>query len=225
MTERILIIDDDPKITDALRRGLAYQGYHANVAHGGEEGLEAARVQGPDLVILDVLMPRLDGLEVCRRLRAGGDVPILLLTARDAVEDRVLGLETGADDYLVKPFAFAELLARVRALLRRRTGDAPPTLRYHDLELDTAAREARRQGRRITLTTTEYELLNVFLLHPHRVQTRAQLLRRVWSADAAPDSHVLEVYVGYLRQKLEAGGEPRLIQTVRGTGYVLREGN
>ncbi|MGI8482957.1 MAG: response regulator transcription factor, partial [Thermomicrobiales bacterium] len=169
--------------------------------------------------------PRLDGLEVCRRLRAGGDVPILLLTARDAVEDRVLGLETGADDYLVKPFAFAELLARVRALLRRRSGDASPTLRYRDLELDTAAREARRQGRRITLTTTEYELLNAFLLHPHRVQTRAQLLRRVWRADAAPDSHILEVYVGYLRQKLEAGGEPRLIQTVRGTGYVLREGD
>jgi two-component system response regulator MprA len=223
MTAHILVVDDDRKITDVLRRGLAYQGYRVETAHSGAEGLELARVRAPDLVILDILMPGLDGLEVCRRLRAGGDVPILLLTARDAVEDRVLGLETGADDYLVKPFAFAELLARVRALLRRRQAAAPPVLRYSDVELDTAARQARRGGRPVALTTKEYEILELFLHHPRQVLTRDQLLARIWGIDAVVDTHVLEVYIGYLRQKLEAGGEPRLIQTVRGAGYVLRE--
>lgn len=222
-TERILVIDDDRKITDALRRGLAYQGYRVDVAHGGDEGLELARRWAPDVVILDILMPGIDGLEVCRRLRAGGDVPVLLLTARDAIEDRVRGLETGADDYLVKPFAFAELLARVRVLLRRRQGDAPPLLRYGDLEMDTAGRTARRGGRTIALTTTEYELLDLLLRHPRQVLTRDQLLDGVWGRDAAVDPHVLEVYIGYLRQKMEAAGESRLIQTVRGAGYVLRE--
>jgi len=175
------------------------------------------------VVILDILMPGLDGLEVCRRLRTGGDVPILLLTARDSVEDRVLGLETGADDYLVKPFAFAELLARVRVLLRRRQAVDSPLLRYSDLEVDTAGRLARRGGRAIALTTTEYELLDLLLRHPRQVLTRSQLLDGVWGRDAAVDPHVLEVYIGYLRQKLEAAGESRLIQTVRGAGYVVRE--
>ncbi len=220
----ILVIDDDRKITDALRRGLAYQGYRVDVAHSGAEGLEQARRWAPDVVILDIQMPGLDGLEVCRRLRAGGDVPVLMLTARDTVADRVVGLETGADDYLVKPFAFAELLARVRSLLRRRQAEAPPLLRYADLELDTAGRTARRAGRAITLTTTEYGLLELFLRHPRQVLGRDQMLERIWGTDATVDTHVLEVYVGYLRQKLEAGGEPRLIQTVRGAGYVLREG-
>ena len=219
----ILVIDDDRKITDALRRGLAYQGYRVNVAHSGAEGLEQARRQAPDVVILDILMPGLDGLEVCHRLRVGGAVPTLLLTARDSIEDRVRGLETGADDYLVKPFAFAELLARVRVLLRRHQSETPPTLRYADLEVDTAGRLARRGRRAITLTTTEYELLELFLRHPRQVLGRAQMLERIWGVGAVVDTHVLEVYVGYLRQKLEAGGEPRLIQTVRGAGYVLRE--
>jgi len=220
---RILVIDDDSKITDVVRRGLAYQGYRVDVAHGGAEGLESAQQWAPDVVILDILMPGLDGLEVCRRLRTGGDVPILLLTARDSVEDRVLGLETGADDYLVKPFAFAELLARVRVLLRRRQAVDSPLLRYSDLEVDTAGRLARRGGRAIALTTTEYELLDLLLRHPRQVLTRSQLLDGVWGRDAAVDPHVLEVYIGYLRQKLEAAGESRLIQTVRGAGYVVRE--
>jgi len=224
VTAHILVIDDDRKITDAVRRGLAYQGYRVDVAHSGAEGLEKARRWAPDVVILDILMPGMDGLEVCRRLRAGGDVPVLMLTARDTVEDRVLGLETGADDYLVKPFAFAELLARVRSLLRRRQAEAPPLLRYADLELDTAGRLARRGRREIALTTTEYGLLELFLRHPRQVLGRDQMLERIWGTDAEVDTHVLEVYVGYLRQKLEAGGEPRLSQTVRGAGYVLREG-
>ncbi len=219
----VLVIDDDRKITAALRRGLAYQGYRVDVAHDGTEGLELARRWAPDIVILDILMPGIEGLEVCRRLRAGGDVRVLLLTARDSIEDRVVGLETGADDYLVKPFAFAELLARVRVLLRRRQGDAPPLLRYGDLEMDTAGRTARRGGRTIALTTTEYELLDLLLRHPRQVLNRDQLLDGVWGRDAAVDPHVLEVYIGYLRQKMEAAGEPRLIQTVRGAGYVLRE--
>jgi DNA-binding response OmpR family regulator len=167
-------------------------------------------------------MPGLDGLEVCRRLRASSDVPILLLTARDAVEDRVTGLDMGADDYLVKPFAFEELLARIRALLRRNQEKNSPILQYADLQLDLQARVARRGARSIDLTTTEFQLLETFMQHPRHVLTRNQLLERVWGFDSSVDTHVLEVYVGYLRQKLEANGEPRLIQTVRGAGYALR---
>jgi two-component system response regulator MprA len=220
---RILVIDDDRKITAALRRGLTYNGFEVEVANEGAEGLARARAIKPDLIVLDILMPGLNGLDVTRQLREDSDVPILMLTARDALEDRVLGLETGADDYLVKPFAFAELLARIRALLRRRQADAPAVLRFEDLEMDTVAREAHRAGQPVALTAKEYDLLELFLRNPRRVLNRELILERVWGFDSEVDTHVLEVYVGYLRQKLEAGGAPRLIQTVRGVGYVLRE--
>lgn len=220
---RILVIDDDRKITAALRRGLTYNGFEVDVANEGAEGLARARAIKPDLIVLDILMPGLNGLDVTRQLREDSDVPILMLTARDALEDRVLGLETGADDYLVKPFAFAELLARIRALLRRRQADAPAVLRFEDLEMDTVSREARRAGQPVTLTAKEYDLLELFLRNPRRVLNREQILERLWGFDSDVDTHVLEVYVGYLRQKLEAGGTARLIQTIRGVGYVLRE--
>lgn len=223
---RILVIDDDPKIVSLVRRGLAFEGYEVEVAAGGLEGLRKAAEAPPDLVILDVMMPGVDGLEVCRRLRAAGDtVPVLMLTARDAIAARVQGLDAGADDYLVKPFALEELLARARALLRRgrpaaAAVDASPVLRYTDLELDTGTREARRDGRLFELTTKEYDLLCLFLQNPRQVLTRDFLMDRVWGHDFSGESNVLEVYVGYLRQKM---GEPRLIQTVRGAGYVLKE--
>jgi len=220
---RILVIDDDRKITAALRRGLTYNGFEVDVANEGAEGLARARAIKPDLIVLDILMPGLNGLDVTRQLREDSDVPILMLTARDALEDRVLGLETGADDYLVKPFAFAELLARIRALLRRRQADAPAVLRFEDLEMDTVSREARRAGQPVTLTAKEYDLLELFLRNPRRVLNREQILERLWGFDSDVDTHVLEVYVGYLRQKLEASGTARLIQTIRGVGYVLRE--
>jgi two-component system response regulator MprA len=177
----------------------------------------------PDLVVLDVMMPGLDGLEVCRRLRAGGDVPVLMLTARDEVIDRVQGLDAGADDYLAKPFALDELLARLRALLRRREAAAPAVLRFADLTLDTASRQAQRGGRLIELTTKEFELLGLFMRHPRRVLTRASIMEQIWGYDFDGESNVIEVYVGHLRQKLEAEGEPRLIDTIRHAGYVLRE--
>jgi two-component system response regulator MprA len=221
---RILVIDDDPKIRSVVRRGLVYEGFRVTDAGSGEEGLEKSRDQTPDLVVLDVMLPGIDGLEVCRRLRAAGDeVAILMLTARDEVKDRVEGLETGADDYLVKPFSFEELLARVRALLRRRPTQSGEVLRFGDLELDVDAREARRSGRPITLTTTEFNLLLLLLRHPRKVLTRDVIMDRVWSYDFGGESNVLEVYIRYLRNKLEAGGEPRLIHTVRGSGYVLKE--
>jgi two-component system response regulator MprA len=223
MPSRILVIDDDRRITAALRRSLTFSGFEVDVANEGAEGLALARTSQPDLAVLDILMPGMDGLEVCRQLRETSDVPILMLTARDALEDRVLGLETGADDYLVKPFAYAELLARIRALLRRRQHDAPAVLSYADLELDTGTRDARRGGRAITLTAKEYELLEMFLRNPRRVLTRGQILQRVWGFDTEVDTHVLEVYIGYVRQKIEAGGARRLIQTVRGVGYMLRD--
>lgn len=226
MKAHILIVDDDSRVTSALRRTLAYEGYQVSTAAGGEEALAFARTKTPDVVILDLMLPGMDGLEVCRRLRAAGDsVGILMLTARDAIADRVTGLETGADDYLVKPFASEELLARVKAVLRRRNPPDVPReiLRFADLELDTATRQARRGNRLIDLSTTEYELLALFLRNPRMVLTRSLLLDRIWGSDFEGSPNVLEVYIGHLRAKLEQGGEPRLIQTIRGAGYVLRE--
>ena len=220
---RILVVDDDDKIRTALRRGLAYEGYRVIEAASGEEALEKGREQLPDLVVLDIMLPGIDGLEVVRRLRAAGDeVAILLLTARDEVRDRVLGLETGADDYLVKPFSFEELLARVHALLRRHLPAAHEMLRHGDIEMDVDAREVRRAGRSIEFTTTEFNLLTLFLRHARKVLTRDIILERVWSYDFGGESNILEVYVRYLRTKLEANGEPRVIHTVRGIGYVLK---
>lgn len=220
---RILVVDDDRKITGALRRGLSYEGYSVEVANGGAEALSMVREAPPDLVILDVMMPGIDGLDVCRLIRRSSMVPILMLTARDDVADRVVGLDSGADDYLVKPFAFEELLARIRALLRRREPEVPCELRYLDLSLDTRSRMAQRGDRRIELTTTEYRLLELFLSRQGEVLTREGILEKVWGYDFEGESNVLEVYVRYLRGKLEADGEPRLIHTVRGAGYVLRE--
>jgi two-component system response regulator MprA len=225
MNAHILIVDDDNRVTNALRRTLAYEGYQVSTAANGEAALAIARSKPPDLVILDLMLPGIDGFEVCRRLRASGDgVALLMLTARDAVADRVAGLETGADDYLVKPFALEELLARVKALLRRRNPPdiAREILRFEDLELDTAARQARRGDRTIALSTTEYELLALFLRNPRTVLTRAVLMDRIWGNDFEGGPNVLEVYIGHLRSKLEQRGEKRLIQTVRGAGYVLR---
>jgi two-component system, OmpR family, response regulator MprA len=217
----ILVIDDDPKIVSVLRRALAYAGYPVTTALTAAEGLARALEDPPGLVILDVMLPDLSGFEVCRRLRQGSDVPILMLTARDEVEDRVHGLDQGADDYLVKPFALQELLARVRTLLRR-TRPEPKVLRYSDLSLDTGTRETHRGNREITLSAKEYELLSLFLRNPRQVLTRDMIMEHVWGYDFSGESNVLEVYVGYLRSKLEASGEPRLIHTVRGAGYVLK---
>jgi two-component system response regulator MprA len=222
--EHILVIEDDPAIRDLLRRGLAYENYKVTAAADGASGLAAARDNPPDLVVLDWMMPGLDGLEVCKRLRAASNVPILMLTAKDSVSDRVIGLETGADDYLVKPFAFPELLARVHALLRRAAPNTKPEiLRYSDLQLDTGTRLAKRVDRTFELTAKEYDLLEYLIRNPRQVLTREQILDRVWGYDFGGESNVLEVYVRYLRQKTEANNEQRLIHTVRGVGYVLRE--
>ncbi len=226
MPERILVIDDETKIVDLLRRGLSYEGYQVDVAYDGESGLTQARRDPPDLVVLDVMMPGLDGLEVCRRLRAEGwsDLPILMLTARDAVPDRVAGLDAGADDYLVKPFAFDELLARVRALLRRRRPSADvQLLRFGDVVANPVTREVRRGDRLVNLTAKEFDLLEMFLRHPRQVLTRDSIYEQVWGYDFGGESNIIEVYIRYLRSKLEAEGEPRLLQTVRGVGYALRE--
>jgi two-component system, OmpR family, response regulator MprA len=220
---RILVVDDDRKISGALRRGLSYEGYSVEVANGGAEALSMVRDTPPDLVILDIMMPGIGGLDVCRLIRRSSQLPILMLTAKDEVADRVVGLDAGADDYLVKPFAFEELLARIRALLRRREPEAPCELCYSDLSLDTRTRMALRGNRRIELTTTEYKLLELFLSRQGEVLTRETILEKVWGYDFEGESNVLEVYVRYLRGKLEAEGEPRLIHTVRGAGYVLRE--
>jgi two-component system response regulator MprA len=221
----VLVVDDEPALRTSLRRALLLDGYRVELASDGGEALDRVAARAPDAIVLDVLMPGVDGLEVCRRLRARGDrTPILMLTALSAVHDRVAGLDEGADDYLVKPFALDELLARLRALLRR-TG-APPqggVLRTGDLELDPVGYEVRRGDRPIELTRTEFALLELFLRHPRQVLTREVIFDRVWGYDFGPSSNSLEVYVGYLRRKTEAGGEPRLIQTVRGVGYVLRE--
>ena len=222
---RILVVDDEPAVRDAVDRALRLAGYDTELAADGAQALDALALRAPDALVLDVLMPQVDGLEVCRRLRAAGDrTPVLVLTARDAVPDRVRGLDAGADDYLVKPFALEELLARLRALLRRSAGaGGGETLRFADLELEPQAHTVRRGRRAIELTRTEFLLLELFLRHPRQVLTRTQIFERVWGYDFGPASNSLEVYVGYLRRKLEAEGEERLIQTVRGVGYVLRE--
>jgi two-component system response regulator MprA len=222
MSEHILIVEDDQGIADTLRRGLIFEGYQASVAYDGKTALDMAREQMPDLVILDWMLPGLDGLEVCKRLRAASDVPILMLTAKDSVAERVEGLDAGADDYLVKPFAFDELLARIRALLRRAAPSQAEVLHFADLELDTGARQARRGDRTIDLTAKEYELLELFMRNPRNVLTRDLIFDRIWSYDFGGESNIIEVYVRYLRRKLEAEGQPRLIHTVRGVGYVLR---
>jgi two-component system response regulator MprA len=224
MKAHILVVDDDPRITDLLRRILAYEGYSIAIAASGNEALNRSLELPPELVELHNMLRVLTGLEVAQRLRAAGDnVPILMLTARDTVEDRVKGLETGADDYLVKPFAPEELVARVKALLRRSQEERLEVLRYADVELDTGTRIAHRGTREIELSPTEYELLLLFMKRPRQVLTREIILDRVWGMDFEGSSNVMEVYVGYLRSKLEAGGEPRLIHTVRGVGYVFKE--
>ena len=224
MKERILVIDDDGAITTALRRALAFEGYTVDIASDGEEGLRRARDAAPDLIVLDVLMPGIDGFEVCRRLRSADDTPILMLTARDDVADRVRGLDSGADDYLVKPFAPDELLARVRALLRRREPrQEAAVLRFADLTVDTRTRQVFRGEREVLLSAKEFDLLGYFTRHPRQVLTREQLLDAVWGYQFEGESNVVDVYVGYLRQKLEAGNEPRLIHTIRGVGFALRE--
>ncbi len=220
---RILVVDDDPEIVSFIRRGLAYEGYTVDTAADGKEALTKARDREPDLVVLDIMMPGINGIEVTKRLRGGGDVPILMLTAKGTVADKVTGFESGADDYLVKPFAFDELLARVRALLRRHQPKEGEILRFSDLTLDTATREVRRRNKVIELTTQEYNLLELFMRHPRQVLTRGLIYERVWGFDFEGSSNVMEVYVRYLRSKLEDGGRPRLIHSVRGVGYVLKE--
>jgi two-component system response regulator MprA len=226
VSSKILVVDDERALRDSLRRALALEGYEVELAADGEEALYrlTSREVEPDAIVLDVLMPRVDGLEVARRLRkAGNRTPILMLTARDQVEDRVAGLDAGADDYVVKPFALEELFARVRALLRRTSDDGGVVLRFADLELDPATREVRRDEERIELTRTEFALLELFLLNPRQVLTRSLIFERVWGYDFGLSSNSLDVYIGYLRRKTEVAGKPRLIQTVRGVGYALRE--
>ncbi|MCU0465950.1 MAG: response regulator transcription factor [Anaerolineae bacterium] len=225
--ERILVIEDEARIAQFIERGLIYEGYRVNVARDGQTGLNIARDNPPDLVILDWMMPGLDGLEVCRRLRAASDVPILMLTAKDDVTDRVAALDTGADDYLVKPFSIDELMARVRALFRRATPTSrPEILRFADLTLDTGTHRAYRGENAIDLTAKEYELLELFMRNPRQVLTRDVIFDRVWGYDFGGESNIIEVYVRYLRQKTENENQAlggRLIHTVRGVGYVLRE--
>jgi len=221
---RILVIEDETEIASFLRRGLSLEGYQVDVAFDGTRGLELAATIDYDLIVLDLMLPGVDGFEVARRLRADSNVPIIMLTARDAVRDRVAGLEAGADDYLVKPFAFEELLARIRAQLRRRqAAQSQDVLRFANLTLDTRSREVRISERRVELTAKEYDLLELFMRHPNQVLTRDIIYDRVWNYDFGGESNILEVYVRYLRQKLEANGEPRLIHTVRSVGYILRE--
>ena len=221
---RILVVDDEPAVQQALTRALALERYDVNLADDGRQALELLGAAPYQAVILDVSMPEVDGLEVCRRLREGGDrTPVLMLTARDEIDDRVAGLDAGADDYLVKPFALRELMARVRALLRRTSPDEPDeTLAFEDLCLDTRAYQAWRGVRRLELTRTEFLLVELFLRHPRQVLTRSQIFEQVWGYDFGSTSNSLGVYIGYLRRKTEAGGEPRLLHTVRGVGYVLR---
>ncbi|KQU39373.1 response regulator transcription factor [Rhodococcus sp. BP-349] len=224
---RVLVTDDDRAVRESLRRSLTFNGYTVDLATDGLDALEKVAAERPDALVLDVMMPRLDGLEVCRRLRStGDDLPILVLTARDSVSERVAGLDAGADDYLPKPFALEELLARLRALLRRTGGELGPdseAMTFADLSLDPVTREVRRGERPISLTRTEFSLLEMLLANPRRVLSRSRILEEVWGYDFPTSGNALEVYVGYLRRKTEADGETRLIHTVRGVGYVLRE--
>ena len=222
---KILVVDDERAVRDSLRRALELEGYEIELAGDGREALERLESNSqPDALILDLLMPGVDGVEVCRRIRrSGSTVPVLMLTARDEVENRVAGLDAGADDYVTKPFALEELLARLRALLRRATGGADEVLRFADLELNPGTREVRRAGEPIELTRTEFSLLELFLRNPRQVLTRSIIFERVWGYDFGFASNSLDVYIGYLRRKTENGGGPRLIHTVRGVGYALRE--
>ncbi|MFF7331128.1 response regulator transcription factor [Streptomyces sp. NPDC090306] len=231
--QRILIVDDEPAVREALQRSLAFEGYDTEVAVDGADALDKATTYHPDLIVLDIQMPRMDGLTAARRIRGTGETtPILMLTARDTVGDRVTGLDAGADDYLVKPFELDELFARIRALLRRSSYAASVSeqaqqdeaLTFGDLRMDLATREVTRGGRPVELTRTEFTLLEMFMAHPRQVLTREQILKAVWGFDFEPSSNSLDVYVMYLRRKTEAGGENRLVHTVRGVGYVLRQG-
>ena len=223
MDERILIIEDDEEILRVLKRVLTYEGYVVDTALTGQAGLTLAHEQMPDLVVLDWMLPKMDGLEVCRRLQKMGNQPILMLTAKDTTQDRVEGLDAGADDYVVKPFEIEELLARIRALLRRTAADRVKVLEFEDLKLDSSTRQAIRGNREIELTAKEYDLLELFMRHPRQVMTREVIFDRVWDYDFGGESNVLDVYIRYLRQKLEEENESRLIYTVRGVGYVMRE--
>jgi DNA-binding response OmpR family regulator len=222
--QRILVVEDESEIANYLRRGLSFEGFVVETAADGQAALVAVRERPPDVIVLDIMLPKIDGFEVARRIRTASDVPIIMLTARDAVPDRVHGLEAGADDYLVKPFAFEELLARIKAQLRRVQGrNTGNVLRYAFLQMDVAAHETTVNGRRVELTAKEYELLELFMRHPQQVLTRDIIYDRVWGYDFGGESNIIEVYVRYLRQKLEQHGESRLIHTVRGVGYILRE--
>ncbi len=224
MKPRVLVVDDDERIAASVRRALDYAGYDVSVAHNGPAAVAAAGSGDPDLIVLDVMMPGYDGLEVARRLRrAGNNTPILMLTARTSVPDRVDGLEAGADDYLIKPFAHNELLARVRALLRRHLSEEREILSFADLEIDVASMEVRRGTRNVDLTTLEFNFLEYFARNPRVVLSRSRIREAVWDLDGDTTSNIVDVYVRYLRQKLEEGGESRLLQTVRGVGYILKE--
>jgi two-component system response regulator MprA len=223
-SERILVIEDEQRIAEFIERGLIFEGYRVDVAHDGQTGLAIARDTPPDLAIVDWMLPGMDGVQVCQRLRSGTQIPIIMLTAKSEVNDRVTGLDAGADDYILKPFAFEELLARIRALFRRSTPSSrPEVLAFGDLTLDTGTHRAQRAGRMIDLTAKEYELLELFMRHPRQVLTRDLIFDRVWGYDFGGESNIIEVYVRYLRQKTEAEDEQRLLHTVRGFGYVLRE--
>jgi len=223
MDERILVIEDDQEILRLMQRALVFDGYKVLLADDGQLGLDIAQKENPVLIILDLMLPGMDGMEVCKRLRQFTKSPIMMVTARDKISERVSGLDSGADDYLVKPFEIEELLARVRALLRRTVEDRPEILSVADLTLDNKTRQAARASRVIDLTAKEFNLLDLFMRHPNQVLTREIIFERVWEYDFGGESNVLDVYIRYLRKKLETGGEPRLIFTIRGVGYVLRE--
>lgn len=224
MTARILLVEDEAALAQFLQQELTYEGYEVTVEHDGMNGLVAARDMNPDLIILDWMLPRLSGIEICKRLRSGhSNVPIILLTAKDEVGDRVSGLDSGADDYIVKPFSLEEFLARIRAHIRRQQEPNPDFLEFEDLSLNRRTREVKRSGRAIELTAKEFDLLEYLMAHPRQVLTRDQILEKVWGYDFMGDSNIIEVYIRYLRLKLEAESETRLIQTVRSVGYVLRD--